>query len=507
MNSIQIKNLRSLRDTGEIQMKKLNVLVGSNSSGKSTFLRIFPLLKQSFNKRINGPVLWCGDDDDYVDFGSFQEALNYHADDKNNSIRIVFDFFADFRFNTITRGTVFREKMSGDIQIEFAISHSPKTTYDYVSELTLNYENYLLTAEISDKHQITSLRLNNEKIALTKQSEDFYDYEYDEGIFNISFLSVSQTAKKNIKEILDLGEEYHKIFSNSYIPFLADAINNHKHSRKPVDNAIYEKVAYEKEHHPDKITELKKWLYLCNLPKFFELISEYLINYFVNVYYIAPVRATAERYYKLRNLAVDEVDCRGKNLPIFLNSLRDSSFFSFQAWTLEHLGFKVYTSVSEGHVSLKIQKEGQATAVNLSDTGFGYSQILPIVTQLWYIAAGINEKRSIRARNAIRNIPKTIVIEQPELHLHPALQAKLMDIIVKIAAEGNIHFIIETHSETMINRIGALIEKQKIKNEDVGIIIFNKQFDDDETRISKSSFDEEGYLENWPIGFFEPEEE
>lgn len=76
MNYIQVKNLRSLYDTSQIEMKKINMLVGNNSSGKSTFLRIFPLLKQSFNNRINGPILWAGDEDDYVDFGSYQEALS-----------------------------------------------------------------------------------------------------------------------------------------------------------------------------------------------------------------------------------------------------------------------------------------------------------------------------------------------------------------------------------------------------------------------------------------------
>ena len=52
MKSIRVKNLRSLKDTKEIGIKKINILVGGNSSGKSTFLRIFPLLKQSFNKKI-----------------------------------------------------------------------------------------------------------------------------------------------------------------------------------------------------------------------------------------------------------------------------------------------------------------------------------------------------------------------------------------------------------------------------------------------------------------------
>ena len=46
MQSIEIKNLRSLKDTGRVELKPITLLVGANSSGKSTFLRTFPLLKQ-----------------------------------------------------------------------------------------------------------------------------------------------------------------------------------------------------------------------------------------------------------------------------------------------------------------------------------------------------------------------------------------------------------------------------------------------------------------------------
>lgn len=503
MNYVQIKNLRSLKDTHEIEMKKLNVLVGGNSSGKSTFLRIFPLLKQSFSKRINGPILWCGDDDDYVDYGSFEEALNYNAQEKNDSIRFVFDFFANFQFRILSNGRVFRKRMVGNVKIEFAISNNKKATYDYVSELILEYDNYLLNVSISDKNKIKSLKLNGNSIELVSQNDDFDDYPYGEGVFNIALFDISRTAIRKLKELLGVEED-----KKLNIGCLYDALEEgEEDSRVSDDNEILKEVAYDKKYNPGKYLELKKWVYLYNLPDFFDLLSDYIMRYFKNVYYIAPVRATAERYYKLRNLAVDEVDCRGKNLPIFLNSLRRTSFCSFQNWTLENLGFKVYTSLSEGHVSLKIQKEGQKKAVNLSDAGFGYSQILPIVTQLWYIVDGVKEKREPRTRYPMHDIPKTIVIEQPELHLHPALQAKLIDIIVKVATEGNIHFIVETHSETMVNRIGTLIDKKKIKSDDVGIVIFNKEFGDDETQISKSSFDDEGYLENWPIGFFEPEEE
>lgn len=507
MDYIRIKNLRSMRDTGEIEMKKINVLLGSNSSGKSTFLRVFPLLKQSFSKRINGPVLWCGDDDDYVDFGSFEEALNYNAHGEDDAIRLAFGFFADFAyFNNVLNQSVYKKEMRGKVKIEFAIRHNKDTMYDYVSELVLVHGNRDLKLCISKDNKVIKAVLDGMSVSIDRVSADFLDDAYGGEIFDISLFDVSQTAKKRIIKILGLGgndtREIHV-----YLTCLDMVLKNKKVAQTIRDDEIYQKLVFEKKQNPDKIAELEKWVYLYELPRFFDFISRYLRKYFMGVSYIAPVRATAERYYKLRNLAVDEVDCRGKNLPVFLNSLPQDAFRDFQKWTLENLGFKVFASVSEGHVSLKIQKQGQAKAINLSDTGFGYSQILPIATQLWYIAAGIREDKNVRARRPLNDMPKTIVIEQPELHLHPALQAKLMDIIAKIAAEGRICFVIETHSETMVNRIGTLIDRKKISHEDVGIIIFNKKFGDDETQISKSSFDNEGYLENWPVGFFEPEEE
>ena len=113
-------------------------------------------------------------------------------------------------------------------------------------------------------------------------------------------------------------------------------------------------------------------------------------------------------------------------------------------------------------------------------------------------------------KELINDTPITITIEQPELHLHPALQAKLIDVIVKVmkSLEGrkNVNFVIETHSKTIIDRLGTLIYKKKIEKNDIAIFIFNKDTENLNTKIECASFDEKGYLENWPIGFFEPEE-
>ena len=93
MDSIRIRNLRSLTDTGDIQIKPLTILVGKNSSGKSTFLRFFPLMKQTLSIKKNEPILWYSKEN--VDFGSFDESINKNSDEKT----IGFDFKFKIVFN------------------------------------------------------------------------------------------------------------------------------------------------------------------------------------------------------------------------------------------------------------------------------------------------------------------------------------------------------------------------------------------------------------------------
>lgn len=505
MDSIRIRNLRSLKDTEDISIKKINILVGTNSSGKSTFLRVFPLLKQSFNKKINGPILWCGDDDDYVDFGSFKEALCYNAEEK--SINFTFKTKLNYANDMFRYNSRFNKDNLQKTSIEFWINNSENTGNDYISKMQykIDLQNVLVYFRIDGS--IERLELNGEKININSEDAPYFPYFYDRSIFDISLYQITKTAIDNLMNIFTVSNDEEK--DDRFLEEATRYIVNEKILHQKCASECNEKVLVKiKEiYKTDKKEELEKWAFLYKLSNYFGQISEYLRGYFRNVYYIAPVRATAERYYRLRNAAVNEVDCRGKNLPVFLNSLSNENFRKFQSWTKEYLGFEVETTTSEGHVSLKIRKKGQEKAVNLSDTGFGYSQILPIVTQIWYIAKQSEDVRGNSIYFYNYDVPTTIVIEQPELHLHPALQAKLIDIIVKVAKQGNIKFIIETHSETIVNRIGTSIEKREISNEDIGVLLFEKGFEEDDTIVRKGGFDEEGYLNNWPIGFFEPEGE
>src|ERR1051325_7163930 len=92
LNGIRLRNFRSLADSGMIELRPITLLLGQNSSGKSTFLRALPLLRQSLRIRSNAPLLWYGD---LVDFGSIREVKSsFAAEDDSVAVCFKFDWLS-----------------------------------------------------------------------------------------------------------------------------------------------------------------------------------------------------------------------------------------------------------------------------------------------------------------------------------------------------------------------------------------------------------------------------
>jgi predicted ATPase len=221
---------------------------------------------------------------------------------------------------------------------------------------------------------------------------------------------------------------------------------------------------------------------------------------------MGPDRATAERYYRTQDLAVDEVDYQGRNLAMFLRNLTEAERKNFENWTLRYFGFAVLIETSLGHISIKIRYEKSDRKVNVADTGFGFSQILPIITQLWLLTT--SPRRNSQASRRSRKGTLIFSIEQPELHLHPHLQGILTDAFIssiKAASKQdvNLRLIIETHSEILVNRLGHLVAKGKVSPEDINVVFFEQLDESGKTSVRTINFNADGYLSNWPIGFFD----
>lgn len=135
-------------------------------------------------------------------------------------------------------------------------------------------------------------------------------------------------------------------------------------------------------------------------------------------------------------------------------------------------------------LELRNVKSGAVTA--LTDVGYGISQVLPIVME------------------AHRPGQSLLLIEQPELHLHPKLQAELADLFISTALGGaRTNFLIETHSEAIILRLLKRIREGRLSHEAVRVIYVDQDSEGVSTAINLR-IDEDGeFIDRWPSGFFD----
>lgn len=143
----------------------------------------------------------------------------------------------------------------------------------------------------------------------------------------------------------------------------------------------------------------------------------------------------------------------------------------------------------------------------MADTGFGYSQILPILLYLWR-KTKIKRTRYRRTFRGARSNQSLLIIEQPELHLHPALQANLIDSFARIVKNENldVSILIETHSDAIVNRLGEHIisKRSNINSNDVNLVFFEEDKENNGlAKLKQIKFDERGRISGWPVGFFE----
>lgn len=132
-----------------------------------------------------------------------------------------------------------------------------------------------------------------------------------------------------------------------------------------------------------------------------------------------------------------------------------------------------------------LNNSNNSYAYKPTNVGFGYSYILPL------IVTGLIAKPG-----------ETIIIENPEAHLHPRAQSKISEFFAKVASCG-IQVFIESHSEHILNglRVSALNPDIAINYNELTIHYFNELFD-----TEKLTMNEKGKILNWPNGFFDQQE-
>lgn len=156
---------------------------------------------------------------------------------------------------------------------------------------------------------------------------------------------------------------------------------------------------------------------------------------------------------------------------------------------------KKIMKLSDNKEELVFEDLRNGTQISNRDLGLGISQILPVLI----------------ATNHQKNT--TIVIEQPELHLHPAVQCEIADEFIRSYKANKNEFLIETHSEYLLLRIMKRMRWQSENKEDRDkslditpddVCLLYVDTNGETTYLNELELDEDGsLLDPWPNGFFE----
>ena len=249
----------------------------------------------------------------------------------------------------------------------------------------------------------------------------------------------------------------------------------------------------ERTQHPGQDQEL--------LEEILQEIPTYFNDQLKSVVYLGPLRSPPERLYRTPDSNVHSSGLRGEFIHHRLHHMPELQELVnkwFDQFDIHYdLGIVPVgdSSVIGEHVAVVLTDKITGTSVTLADVGFGINQILPIIVE--GAAFSIDEE------------DKILCIEQPEIHIHPRLQAHLADLMLETVRDSsNKQWIVETHSELLILRLQRRILEGKIDPSDISVIYVKPHegsgAEDRGSSIRRLHLNKKGkFLDDWPDGFFE----
>jgi predicted ATPase len=204
--------------------------------------------------------------------------------------------------------------------------------------------------------------------------------------------------------------------------------------------------------------------------------------------YIGSFRLPPERtYYRKPNASKVGVNGEGYIDQIIKWEESDKKKYNELIEAVTEMGlFKTIQAnkMKGGRFELNVQVNENSELSSLTDVGFGISQFLPI------IVADLQMEDD-----------SCLAISQPEIHLHPKIQATLGDYFCKQVNHTDKQYIVETHSEYLINRMRLLVVKGELKPEDVKL--YYMENDGIKTTTYAIELTTDGQIKNAPQGFFD----
>lgn len=445
---IKLNNYKCFSDSGEIELKPLTLLCGVNSSGKSTILKSLLTLKQTHDKAKSkqGLVL----NGNYVKNGTFDDIV-YKRNGDSVSITTV---------HKIVKAT--RKDKRSKVEIT-AFKNLAKmyADYDNITELIISVE-YTFLRENSD-NKLSRQEYNLNIIysnGCNLQSRLLF--EHISG--NVWRITIENFPNKD-------GELVEQMKLNNATCYFENFIvaNLYVSETKPKTNEVVFIVTN-----------------ICT-------ISRYVGNMFQNINYLTPLRVYPQRTY-LNESDVEGIGIGGESTAQYLSEFQGQKL---KTSPFSPIGIKYTDDVLGNYVNkwmnyfelgeYQVSETDEIVKLNIGNdniinVGFGVSQTLPI------IVTGLT-----------MYVADTLLLEQPEIHLHPRAQMAMGDFLVSMAKAGK-NVIVETHSDHVINRIVKRIMDGTISEDDIAIYFVDNTVEG--SKISKIQIDMIKGVVNAPDEFF-----
>jgi predicted ATPase len=221
-----------------------------------------------------------------------------------------------------------------------------------------------------------------------------------------------------------------------------------------------------------------------------------------SVYYLGPLRDPPRRRYPWAGEVPSDMGARGEAAIAAIIASRDrgdkvsrgkgpkaKTLEETVAWWLQRLGLIHSFGVKpiEGDKNLfrvHVKKTATSPSVLITDVGFGVSQVLPVLVLCYYVPKG-----------------STILLEQPEIHLHPSVQRGLADVFIDAMKVREVQIIVESHSEDFLRRLQRRVAEAEEINEKEAAIYFC-DIENGEGKLTTLELDTYGNFLAWPKDFF-----
>jgi predicted ATPase len=541
IEKIAIKNYKAFRE-GALKIKPITILLGTNGAGKSSLIQLLLMLTQTFNssklKRtsllINGDLIKMGEIKNIfhnlktnipIEISFDIKEINYQRNFDRVSENIgELHYFLDKTYVALSPAeTSLPKKLSRSFRyhptFDLSIETDAKKVFSKLRSLKIKINNQ---SKRIGKEDFNKIMFQQSNFFRNKETQNnFYSPEQKRIVFGftpvlqafdffkkviecncekISIEFIFGVNKKNdgietrgikiigLEKIL-LEYSYKHVKRGKHHQLKSDIFDNkilEKYSSK-FGNAI-DLNNLEYTYRPYSLFALRRNYFVEMLIEFVtssvSMIRESL-NY-KNINYVNPLRDYPRRYYFQDDFYSPSTLSRLDMIQLIdLLKERPDIKKYVNSW-LKKFNINVDISLIEEVIS-KIKVNHFGLHLDLTDVGFGISQILPIIAQC-YLAR-----------------PNTItLIEQPEIHLHPKMQADLADLFLetcKINQETR-NYIIETHSEYLLKRLRRRISEGAISSQDVCVYFIHPKTETENfAKLEEIIISEKGSFV-WPKEFY-----